>query len=65
MRLGVMHRIAPDELSATLAEIGGWLHISLPLIAETEEMVEDRRGRVLTHRLVGISATRPGPRPGR
>jgi hypothetical protein len=33
-----MHQIAPDDLSATLAEMGGWLRISLPLIAKTEEI---------------------------
>jgi hypothetical protein len=27
-----MPRLAPDDLSATLAEMGGWLRISLPLI---------------------------------
>jgi predicted phage terminase large subunit-like protein len=29
----VMHRLAPDDFTATLLEKGGWLHISLPLIA--------------------------------
>ena len=38
MQLGVMHGIAPDILSATLDEMGGWLCISLPLIAETKEI---------------------------
>ena len=31
-----MHRIAPHDLSATLAEMGGWLRISLSPTAETE-----------------------------
>ena len=38
MQLGVMHGIAPDILSATLDEMGGWLCISLPLLAETKEI---------------------------
>jgi len=38
MQLGVMHRIAPDVLSATLAELGGWIRNFLPLMAETEEI---------------------------
>jgi hypothetical protein len=29
---------APDVLSATLAEMGGWIRNFLPLIAETEEI---------------------------
>jgi hypothetical protein len=53
MQLGVMPRLAPDDLSATLAEMGGWLRISLPLIAEAKEIFEDHRGRVLTHRRPG------------
>jgi hypothetical protein len=40
MQLGVMNRIVPDDLSATLAETGGWLRISLPLIAETDEIYQ-------------------------
>ncbi len=31
-----MTRIAPDDLSATLAEMGGWLRISLPQINHRE-----------------------------
>jgi hypothetical protein len=49
MQLGGRHRIALDDLPATLAEMGQ-LRISLPLRAETEEIFEDRRGRVLIHR---------------
>lgn len=33
----VMHRLAPDDLTATLVASGGWLHIPLPLIAVTAE----------------------------
>jgi len=33
--------------------MGGWLRISLPLIAEAKEIFEDHRGRVLTHRRPG------------
>ena len=49
----VTHRLAPDDLTATFIERGGWFHLSLPLIAETEELFKDRRGRVLMHRLPG------------
>ena len=33
----VMHRLAPDDLTATFVEEGGWLHITLPLIAVESE----------------------------
>jgi hypothetical protein len=33
-----MHQIAPDDLSAALAELGGWRRISSPLLATTEEI---------------------------
>ncbi len=39
----VMHRLAPDDFTATLLEKGGWLHVSLPLI-EVEE-IDLRRPR--------------------
>jgi predicted phage terminase large subunit-like protein len=29
----VMHRLAPDDFTATLLEGGGWFHIALPLVA--------------------------------
>ncbi len=32
----VMHRLSPDDFTATLLEKGGWFHISLPLIAVDE-----------------------------
>jgi hypothetical protein len=38
MQPGVMPQLAPDDLSATLAKLGGWRRISLPLIATTEEI---------------------------
>jgi hypothetical protein len=38
----VMHRLAPDDLSATLAAAGGWRQISLPLIAEQAENFVER-----------------------
>ena len=41
----VMHRLAPDDFTATLLEKGGWFHISLPLIAVEELTYTDRSGR--------------------
>jgi hypothetical protein len=41
----VMHRLAPDDFTATLLEKGGWFHISLPLIAVEELVYTDRSGR--------------------
>ena len=38
----VMHRLAPDDFTATLLEKGGWFHISLPLIAVQETAYTDR-----------------------
>jgi hypothetical protein len=38
MQPGVMPQLAPDDLSAMLAALGGWRRISLPLIATTEEI---------------------------
>ena len=35
-----MHQIAPDDLSAALAELRGWRRISLSLIAETDEIYQ-------------------------
>lgn len=46
----VMHRLAPDDLTATLTEAGGWRHLSLPLIAEQKETFVDYRGRILMER---------------
>jgi hypothetical protein len=33
----VMHRLAPDDLTQTFIEEGGWFHIPLPLIATSRE----------------------------
>lgn len=41
----VMHRLAPDDFTATLLERGGWRHISLPLIAVEQIVYADRFGR--------------------
>jgi hypothetical protein len=41
----VMHRLAPDDFTATLLEKGGWFHISLPLIAVEEMTYTDRSDR--------------------
>ena len=49
----VMHRLAPDDLSATLMEVGGWHNLSLPLIAEQAESFVDHRNRVLMQRHPG------------
>jgi selenocysteine lyase/cysteine desulfurase len=58
MQLGVMHKVAPDDLSPTLAEIGGGLRISLALIAETEEIHQAVR------RIKKAAAENPQPRRG-
>jgi hypothetical protein len=41
-----MHQIAPDDLSAALAELGGWRRISSPLLATTEEIHQAVRRRI-------------------
>jgi hypothetical protein len=41
----VMHRLAPDDFTATLLKKGGWFHISLPLIAVQETTYADRSDR--------------------
>ena len=49
-----MHRLAPDDLSATLP--GGsdtWTTVKLPLIAEKTEGPYTYNGRVIHHRHVG------------
>ena len=45
----VMHRLAPDDLTATFVEEGGWCHIPLPLIAVTKQhyVNADRRHNLL------------------
>lgn len=50
----VMHRLAPDDLSATLAAEGGYFVLALPLIAETVEKFESsKRKGLLMHRQPG------------
>jgi hypothetical protein len=50
----VMHRVAPDDISGTLAQTGDYLHISLPLVAEKEEKYRDKEtGKIIFHRLPG------------
>jgi phage terminase large subunit-like protein len=46
----VMHRLAPDDLTATFIEAGGWLHLALPLIANKFEKFTDRHDRTLLRR---------------
>ncbi len=46
----VMHRLSPDDFTATLLEKGGWLHISLPLIAVEPMGYEDKNGRLIWSR---------------
>jgi hypothetical protein len=41
----VMHRLAPDDFTATLLEKGGWFHIALPLIAVEQITYTYRSGR--------------------
>ena len=45
----VMHRLAPDDLTATFIEEGGWCHIPLPLIAVAKQhyVTADRRHNLL------------------
>jgi predicted phage terminase large subunit-like protein len=45
----VMHRLAPDDLTATFVEEGGWSHIPLPLIAVAKQhyCTSDRRHNLL------------------
>ena len=49
----VMHRLSPDDFTATLLEKGGWLHLSLPLIAIESLDYHDENGRLLWSRKVG------------
>jgi hypothetical protein len=48
-----MHRLAPDDLTATLVEDGGWRQIALPLIAVQENFYYNKRSRVLMLRTPG------------
>jgi predicted phage terminase large subunit-like protein len=49
----VMHRIAPDDLTSTFLEMGGWFQVSLPLVAEEEERYVDQDDHVVHHRRPG------------
>ena len=49
----VMHRLAPDDLTATLVEDGGWRQIALPLIAVQANFYQNMRSRVLMRRKPG------------
>ena len=45
----VMHRLAPDDLTATFIEEGGWFHVPLPLIAVAKKhyVTPDRQHTLL------------------
>ena len=49
----VMHRLAPDDLSATLEATGPYFTLKLPLIAEKRDHFYDRHGRTLMLRQPG------------
>jgi predicted phage terminase large subunit-like protein len=50
----VMHRLAPDDLTQTFVEEGGWYHIPMPLIAVQTEIYELRAtGKTVHARAVG------------
>jgi predicted phage terminase large subunit-like protein len=49
----VMHRLAPDDFTATLLELKDWSHISLPLIAVIAGTYIDGNGRELWTRNPG------------
>ena len=49
----IMHRLAPDDLTATFVAAGGWLHVLLPLIAVVEETFSDGKDRILMRRVPG------------
>ena len=49
----VMHRLAPDDLTATLVEDGGWSQIALPLIEVSALRYYDKRDRTLMRRAPG------------
>jgi phage terminase large subunit-like protein len=44
----VMHRVAPDDLAGTLQEQGGYRIVSLPLVAEKEEVFESQGDTIMT-----------------
>ena len=43
----VMHRLSPDDFTATLLEKSGWFHISLPLVAVEAMDYFDRSNRLI------------------
>jgi hypothetical protein len=49
----VMHRLAPDDLTQTFIEEGGWCHIPLPLIATQPEHYISANKRTLHARQAG------------
>jgi hypothetical protein len=49
----VMHRLAPDDLTQTLIEEGGWFHIPLPLIATQPENYSFNNKGAIHTRAVG------------
>jgi phage terminase large subunit-like protein len=49
----VMHRLAPDDITATLVENGGWLQIALPLIAVSAINYTGKRDRSLMRQAPG------------
>jgi hypothetical protein len=48
-----MHRLAPDDITATLVENGGWLQIALPLIAVSAINYCNKRDRSLMRQAPG------------
>lgn len=49
----VMHRLAPDDLSATFEATGNYLVLKFPLVAEQEEAIYDVHGRWRHYRKPG------------
>jgi predicted phage terminase large subunit-like protein len=47
----VMQRLHADDLAGRLLDLGGWDHLSIPAIAESEEDVEIAPGRTRTRRI--------------
>lgn len=50
----VMQRIHEDDLAGHLLAAGGWVHLSLPAIAETDEAIPIGRGRLHQRRIGDI-----------
>jgi predicted phage terminase large subunit-like protein len=47
----VMQRLHADDLAGRLLDLGGWDHLSIPAIAETDEEVEIAPGRMRTRKI--------------